>query len=478
MDNKFQSLVQSSTMSYFQTGNPLVDGFLLCIVSYIFTKIFENIGEYNINIKNIFKKKYKYSVGLLSYENSSTKNPVFRSSNSFNEVTLYLKEKSNITSITENFDSFKGSFSQLYTDMWTDKEKIQLKSGITITEKDVFLIEDGIYGEFQKKSYSGKEDSDRSSEIYLVLMSNKSLNHINSFIKKCNEYFHKRTEEVISRDGPYIWTYLGKNEDVLTFSQKYFRSEQTFENSYFDNKKILADAVRKFKNDEYYKKHPCITRKLVPLFYGEPGTGKTFGIRLLAKELKRNIVILPLNKVKTPEELEEILYCERIKDSKVNPSKLMFVIEDLDAMSDLLQKRTSDTNKKTNSEMSELVSLLKKDKDDKNGPILHSDSSLTMSDVLNILDGVYKLDNFVIAFSTNHIEHLDKAFLRDQRITHKIEFTFCSKKIIKKIVEDWYDVFLSDDKLKDVLDKKWSLANVVTLCDRNNSYEDVLQKLK
>ena len=36
-----------------------------------------------------------------------------------------------------------------------------------------------------------------------------------------------------------------------------------------------------------------------------------------------------------------------------------------------------------------------------------------MADVLNTLDGIYKLDNFVIAFSTNHIEQLDPAFLRD-----------------------------------------------------------------
>lgn len=37
---------------------------------------------------------------------------------------------------------------------------------------------------------------------------------------------------------------------------------------------------------------------------------------------------------------------------------------------------------------------------------------------------------------------------------------------------------LYEDVKYEEKNKKWSLANVVTMCDRNNSYEDVLQKLK
>ena len=105
--------------------------------------------------------------------------------------------------------------------------------------------------------------------------------------------------------------------------------------------------------------------------------------------------------------------------------------------------------------------------------------TLTFSNILNILDGIYKLDNYVITFSTNHIEHLDPAFLRDQRITHKIEFKKCSVDIMKEFIEDWYKVNLSKDdisKLK-TINNTLSLANLATLCDKYNSYQEVIHHL-
>ena len=166
-----------------------------------------------------------------------------------------------------------------------------------------------------------------------------------------------------------------------------------------------------FQDKKYYLKHPSLTRKLVFLFHGEPGTGKTFSIRLIANKLNRNIIIIPLNKIKSLEELNSVLFFTRINDHNITPDKCVFVIEDLDAMTNLLKSRKKELsfNKTSNNKViTNLVTNLlnspdKKDK--KNDFTLMPDtnySTLTMSDVLNTLDGIYKLDNFVIAFSTNH----------------------------------------------------------------------------
>ena len=82
-------------------------------------------------------------------------------------------------------------------------------------------------------------------------------------------------------------------------------------------------------------------------------------------------------------------------------------------MSDLLKNRNNKTEQKDENNVSDLISLLK-EKNNKNEAVdINKKNTLTMADVLNTLDGIYKLDNFVIAFSTNHIEQLDPAFLRD-----------------------------------------------------------------
>lgn len=471
-------LLQSSLVSYFQTGNPFIDGFILCIIGYIFTSILENKLYYKKQIKKVFScsRDYTYKMKLLSYEYTSTHRPIFRSSNAFNAVTLYLKEKCHITNISENAESFKGTFLESYTNHWDDTEEVQSKTGYSITEEDTFFIEDTIYGRYKINQKETKENESKGTEIFLVLMSNKSMEDIYDFIKKCIHYFEKRKEQETNK-GPFIFTYRGKEEGVLQYDEKYFRSNQTFENTIFDNKEQLVHAVSKFTNDLYYEKHPHITRKLIPLFYGEPGTGKTFAIRLLAKELQRHIVILPINKIQSSDELEEVLFCKKIKDHKIDPSKIVFVIEDLDAMTDLLKKRNIEKSS-AKSDMTELVSLLKKDTNSgKSIPTAPSKpSTLTMSDVLNTLDGIYKLDNFVIAFSTNHIEQLDKAFLRDQRITHKIEFTKCSKKVLQQIIEQWYESSLSEKDCKKLEDYKYTLANIATICDRCNTIEECMRE--
>ena len=469
-------LLQTSLLSYLQTGNPFMDGILLCIIGFLFTHLIEHKNYYIKQIGNFFtcSKPYKYNMKLLSYEYNSSRHPVFRSSTSYNAVTLFLKEKGDITNITENTDSFKGSFLETYLSKWDDSSEVQKNTGYSITEEGIFYICDGVCGKYQKNIKEGKENEAKGTEIFLVLMSDKSMKHIYTFIRKCVSYFEKRKEEETNK-GPFIFTYRGKAEGGLQYDEKYFRSKQTFDNTTFDNKDQLVCAVEKFKDSQYYDDHPHITRKFIPLFYGEPGTGKTFAIRLLAKELKRHIVILPLNKIQSSDELEEVLFCRKIEDHKIDSGNIVFVIEDLDAMSDLLKKRSGE-KQSSSSDMTELVSLLKKDTNGKSIPYVASKpSTLTMADVLNTLDGIYKLDNFVIAFSTNHIEHLDKAFLRDQRITHKIEFTKCSKKVLKEFIEHWYKSIISDNDSKKLDNYKYTLANVATICDRCDTIEECLK---
>ena len=474
-------VINSSLVSYFQTGNPLIDGFIMMFIATATSYLFKN--SFNLSIKNVItvclSKKYKYSTKLLSYESNIGKMPYTNSSESYNAVNFYIKSKCTINEITQNYDSFNYNYD--------DDDNTSHKTGFDITQEYIFKIEDNIYGQFIEEVNTKKMKDDTQQgykKKYLCLMSNISIQHLDKFIEKCIKVFHDYKEKETQK-GPFIFTYTGIKKNMPSYEEKYFKTEQTLENSIFDNKNQIVNALEKFNNENYYVQHPQLTRKLIPLFYGEPGTGKTFCIRLIAKELNRNIIIVSLNKIKSIEELNSVLFFNKINNHMIKPDKCIFVLEDLDAMTDLLKNRKFESvePRKTSNEL--LTFLQKSNKKSKKNEDSDDEEetdkkiTLTFSNILNVLDGIYKLDNYVITFSTNHIEHLDPAFLRDQRITHKIEFKKCSVDIMKEFIEDWYKVNLSKDdisKLK-TINNTLSLANLATLCDKYDSYQEVIHHL-
>ena len=495
MMNNIDVMLNVGIVSYFKTGNPLIDGFILMFMATTTSYFFSRKHKIIKNIKTVFDKclsnQFKYKIKLLAFETSCNRRyPSIQSSISYNAVNFCIKNviKCEIKEITENYDAFK-RFNQLYED-YDDKFELHDKVGYDITQSQVFLIDDNIYGLYDVEIEEDRKNKDNNTTTingkkkYLSLMSNISLEHINEFIEKCIKTFDNYQEKVTSK-GPFIFTYKGIKNNCPTYEERYFRTLQTFNNSIFDSKEELVNAITKFRDEKYYIKHPHITRKLIPLFYGEPGTGKTFAIRLIAKELQRNIIVVPLNKIKSIDELNSVLFFNKLNEHKITPDNCVFVIEDLDAMTELLKNRKYQANDNKQDTVSEFISLLKSDKKDVdeekemnlNTLSSSSTSTLTMSDVLNTLDGIYKLDNYVIAFSTNHIEQLDPAFLRDQRITHNIEFKKCSRKVLKEIIEQWYDVKLSKQDLLKLKDNTLTLANIATICDKCDTYDELLELL-
>lgn len=491
-------MINAGIVSYFKTENPLIDGFILIfmatITSYLISRKHIIVDSSKKIFNKYFSKHFTYKVKLLAFESSSNRRyPTTQSSTAYNSVNFCIKNimKCEIKEITENYDSFK-RFNKLYEN-YDGEFELHDKIGYDITQSEIFKITDTIYGIYDIII----EDNDKKKENdtvticgkkkYLTLMSNISLEEISIFIEKCIKIFDDHQEKVTSK-GPFIFTYKGIKNNIPIYEEKYFKTLQTFENSIFDNKQELLDAISKFENKEYYKNHPQITRKIITLFHGEPGTGKTFSIRLIAHKLRRNIIVIGLNKIKSIDELNSVLFFNKINEHKIKPTDCVFVIEDLDAMTELLKNREYQKDTK-NDTVSNFISLLtdKKnndsDKNENNTDTIDNSKScnsntqntLTMSDVLNTLDGIFKLDEYVIAFSTNHIDQLDPAFLRDQRITHKIKFTKCSKNVVKDIIEKWYKITLSEEELLLLKDNILTLANIATICDKYDNYKDTLQ---
>ena len=85
--------------------------------------------------------------------------------------------------------------------------------------------------------------------------------------------------------------------------------------------------------------------KLGLLLYGPPGTGKTSLIKALAERTNRNVVNIPLSRIKTNEELFNLFFdlSFSVKGEdlpvKLQYSDIIFVMEDIDCASRVVHAR-------------------------------------------------------------------------------------------------------------------------------------------
>lgn len=154
------------------------------------------------------------------------------------------------------------------------------------------------------------------------------------------------------------------------------------------------------------------------LLYGKPGTGKSSLIFALASEFNYKIKIIDLKSVRR---ISDIL--QQISDQE----KIFYVFEDIDALSTTLMEREDKTESNRISEKKESPRELVADS--------HSEG-LDLSDILNVMDGLYTPEGAICFFTTNHIEKLDKAFLRDGRMDCKVEINDLDNKTANQMIKD------------------------------------------
>jgi len=80
-----------------------------------------------------------------------------------------------------------------------------------------------------------------------------------------------------------------------------------------------------------------------------------------------------------------------------------------------------------------------------------SSEKLTLSCLLNLLDGVLEAPGRIVVMTTNFIEKLDSALIRPGRIDLICEFKRCTNQSIIEFIEMFYDIELTDDYKNEIL---------------------------
>ncbi|EGX95658.1 BCS1-like ATPase [Cordyceps militaris CM01] len=153
------------------------------------------------------------------------------------------------------------------------------------------------------------------------------------------------------------------------------------------------------------------------LLWGPPGTGKSSLSVALAGYFRMKIYIVSLSSLTATEENLASLFAEL-------PTNCIVLLEDIDTAG------LSKTREK------------KKDDDDKDGSdSTPSQGQLSLSALLNILDGVAAQEGRVLIMTTNHLESLDKALIRPGRVDMIIPFQLADADMSESIFKAIYTPF-------------------------------------
>ena len=159
-----------------------------------------------------------------------------------------------------------------------------------------------------------------------------------------------------------------------------------------DIKETILNHVNKFfANKNIYKKRN-LTYKTGILLYGEPGTGKSTIANMIATEYHCDMVIIKMNQFAN---INIDLVTSAIN---ADDKTYIVVLEDIDCVIGDRQSEKDDLENKKN-----------------------------VNKLLQFLDSTSSPSNVIFVATTNHIENLDEAILRDGRFDLKVNITNINK---------------------------------------------------
>jgi hypothetical protein len=289
-------------------------------------------------------------------------------------------------------------------------------------------------------------------------------------------------------DNLFIYRLKSFDEDGnAIWSEIPFKSTRRFDNFYFKGKDKVISQLNKFLKgrDEYEKNGDPYSCGFG--LSGPPGTGKTSFIKALANNTHRHIIEIPLDKINSEDQLLSAYFCKSFTRKQSEPydfDKKIICFEDFDCQMGMDERPESadfldltkmiDTFKTVSSEKEIQIdnATIKK--------VLEgakSSQKISLSTMLNILDGVRENDGRITVITSNRYESLDSALTRPGRIDIHLNMQNACKEIINEIYKHRTGKILDQKAMEFIGDKTISHAKVVAAIRKTDTQEEFLQEL-
>ena len=169
--------------------------------------------------------------------------------------------------------------------------------------------------------------------------------------------------------------------------------------------------------------------------------------------------------------------------SCVNSDSIL-VFEEIDCTNDknpfldrnLNEKVETDNSK---SDIKDIITCLKKEDDTLLKDFKQKQDELTLSTILEALDGPIENEGRICIFTTNYPEKLDKALLRPGRIDLNVEFKKLRRCDINDMYHLWFNERIPKKDLEEIHDYDFSQAEIGELfSEYKNNKQMIINKLK
>ena len=445
------------------------------------------------------------------------------SKNNLNNESIYrLQEYANSSNIYDDYgDPIKYCSKKWNND--NNNTNNDSDNDINIINKDIFIVDQitsfKLSDKLYCKVYKNVERSDEkkqyemeniSIEIYMYIL---SLEKRVEFIDKLEENYRNLIENH-RKNKKYIYTLVGNNDND---SRQYenggnkweeceFISTRNFNNLFFEQKKLLINKLNFFINNKKFYEYEGLPYTFGIGLHGPPGTGKTSIIKCIANKLNRHIIVIPLNKVKTQKEFSEYFfenYYTRDNNKKINFEDKIIVFEDIDCMSNIVKKRENEIKKiKSNDELdfsinnnddnnieksmhiqNRLLNKIAKKVDDEHEETMlvdfnkNKDDKITLSFILNIIDGIRETPGRILIITSNDYDSLDPALIRPGRIDLTLEMKNANIDVIKEMYNHYYKSMIPEEIETSLIDNVVSPAKLINIRLQNDNKEDFLNAL-
>lgn len=454
-----QDILKFSIISYVNTDNKSLDSlittFFLAFVNIIFSI---DLTELWVTIKNLFHRRKK-SDGRLELED---------------EVTfLYWKKFVNSERGGKKFEN-RHSFAETIKDynLFLIKFYIHIAKYIPKTGGCIDL--DGNKSCTSSSTMSDIASGIPDNEIIPVFMEKGEvvvvgrIGKTGTYISFTNRQVYKSfckylVNLIVSQDTPIdnknntdkkIYKYMECKPRPFEHGKIY--SNRNFNNFISRHKPTILNLLDNFVNvnkDTFDDGRYYGTYNFGMILHGVKGTGKTAVIKAVANYLNRDVVIIDMRLIKNKSQFEKLFFDT---ETTIALEKYVYVLDEFDFVQGIIKERSHDVLINENKTMeTELLKdrkiqllqilststkesgnneLFKTELDSINQQISDKENALSLETMLTVLDGVSEVRNRCIIATTNYIDRIDSALLREGRFDIKVELTTFNSDEIKEMI--------------------------------------------